>query len=538
MDKNFDELWCEQLIATFIENGVDHFFIAPGSRSTCLVLALAENKKAHLHLGIDERSVAFMALGYGKKHQKPGVVITTSGTAVANLYPAVVEAYMSKTPMILLTADRPADERGCGANQVIFQAGMFSNHINQSYDFLPPTHPTHVEYVHAIKKSAFGPIHINQQFHEPLVEQASSTKLSHKTKSLMNENLHEFLSKKRGILVVGELLSGLAQKQILRISHGFGWPIFADIGSNMRFLDDENIIHHYDLGLLNKNFLNDLGVEAVVKFGGRLVSKRFWQWVKDHCSLSFLSFSSWSDLDPSGLFEHIDDEVLAKLVIDETKPLNLSMLKERALMIKRVVVHFLQEKNHNEAFFANRLIENLKEKTNLFISSSMPIRDLDQCSMPTDTNIEVFTNRGASGIDGIISSALGVAIADQAPTVLLLGDVAFLHDTNGLMFLANKKNVLIVVINNQGGGIFHLLPISKSQALSPWFDTPHDIDLSYLCKAHKVAHERVYDDSGFDQSIFKFFATGESKVLEVMIEKSKNVALHQELYKKIRDMKF
>ena len=214
--------------------------------------------------------------------------------------------------------------------------------------------------------------------------------------------------------------------------------------------------------------------------------------------------------------------------------LKLCVLKERSLIISRVVAEFLEQKKDNEAYFANRLLESIKEKSNLFISSSMPIRDLNQCAGATDQKINVFANRGASGIDGIISSAFGVSL--QSPTILLIGDVAFLHDTNGLMFLSQAKHkMLIVVINNHGGGIFHMLPVAKKPEVSPWFDTPHDICLGSLCKAHGISHLKVNDENDFENALNLF---NQTLVIEVNIDKEKNVKFHKELYDKIFQLNF
>lgn len=540
-DKNYDELWCEQAIDELIKNGVDHFFISPGSRSTLLVLALAKNPQAKLFWGIDERSVAFMALGYSKCHKKPGVVICTSGTAVANLYPAVVEAFMSLVPLLLLTADRPSWQRDCGANQVIFQANIFSNHIVHSFDVSPPSPscPTIAVIDQAIKytTSLSGPVHINLQFEEPLrkVLETCPKNISPQKIEKFDEYFRDFLKSHQGVFVVGELLPQEEQEEILKLSQCFGWPIFADITSNMRFLSDENIIHHFDLGLINHQFTS--GIDAVVKFGGRLVSKRFWQWVKDVPHLLSLS-SSENALDPSGLFHHVVLDVksfLKEFLKDAKKTdLKLCMLKERSLIISRMVAEFLAQKKDNEAYFANHLLENVKEKSNLFISSSMPIRDLNQCAGVVDQKINVFANRGASGIDGIISSAFGVSL--QNPTILLIGDVAFLHDTNGLMLLSQAKHkMLIVVINNQGGGIFHMLPVAKKTEVSPWFDTPHDISLGSLCKAHGISHVKVKDEFDFANALNLFDQT---LVIEVMINKEKNVRFHKDFYAKISQLNF
>lgn len=566
--------WCSGVVKGLIDLGLDHFFIGPGSRSSPLVSAIVRNQHAEVFLGIDERSVGFMALGYSKKAQKAGVVVVTSGTAVANLYPAVVEAYMSHVPLLLLTADRPYELRDSGANQTIFQAGLFANHINKSYDLSPPVAEIPWQQSKAIIEHAVfhtscpqkGPVHVNLQFREPLTSLHNSNGERGQPAPIFNNNylsatevdispLLPFFSSKRGLIVVGELMPKTIQEDILKLASILNWPIFADITSNLRFTDHPNIIHHFDLCLLNDRLVKQLNLEAIVKLGGRVVSKRLWNLVENNSHIKLLSINeAGARLDPSGCFTNVyvaNIKSTLASVVNRIIHSPLSLTPKTAegdnffaslflatRQIAKPISEFLTKKADNEAYYAARLIELISEPANLFVSSGMPIRDLDQCSHKSTIPIHLFANRGASGIDGVISSSVGVACADKIPTILLIGDVAFLHDTNGLMLISQAKApILIVVINNNGGGIFHFLPIAKEQdVLTPFLDTPHDVVLASLCQAHKVQHHIINHPSSFDEAIMSFFRQQKSMVIEVIINKAENVHLHKEFYAHIADL--
>lgn len=557
---NFAHYWCAVMVEGVIRRGIDHFFIAPGSRSTPLVSALARNHKAKIFLGIDERSIGFMALGYSKAAKKPGVIIVTSGTAVANLYPAVTEAFLSHVPMLVLTADRPYELRDCGANQTMFQAGMFGNHVNKSFDMAPPSSvvslemswATFAQSIRASLRPKKGPVHINLQFREPVAN------LSHPGEPAWDvcecfeyrdldagiesgvhiEKLPDIFSAQKGLLAVGEMLPKNTLEQILALSEKLSWPIFADVTSNLRLSKHPNIMHHFDLALLNHAFVNDFKPEVVVKLGGRIVSKRFWSWIEKISACKLVSMSDSPErIDHVGRFAHwyVTDEqlvlqdIIQRINTHRPKPWLTSALYQS---LTRRIENFLETNRNNEAYYSARLVASISEPTNLFLSSSMPIRDIDQFAQPTHVPIDVYANRGASGIDGVTSSAIGVAAATNKPTILLIGDVAFVHDTNGLMLLKTiNVPILIVVFNNGGGGIFHFLPIAKEQdVITPYLDTPHQVSIKHVCQAHQIAHNVINDAVNFADAVKRFYQERTTVVLEVMIDRDENVRTHQMMY--------
>lgn len=561
--KNYAHYWCSRVVELLIELGVSHFFIAPGSRSTPIISAIVRNKKARVFSGIDERAVSFMALGYSKRSHKPSVVVVTSGTAVANIYPAVVEAHLSEIPLLVLTADRPFELRDCGANQTIVQTNMFANHINKSFDLAPPSSVVPLRVSTSIVERALlstmqphkGPVHVNVQLREPVSnlphnEQPWSPHEAPK-KSLLAwphtaverdmQDVVDVIAHKKGLIIVGELMPTAAQQKILSLAEKLSWPIFADVTSNMRFLRHPNLISHFDLALLNDAVVKKLDVDIVLKFGARMVSKRMWAWIEKNEHATCIAVSeSFQRIDHVARFSLVQvpnlEQALDGLLCKTSQRVCgfLSELSECSERVALCIQHLLEENVLNEAHLAARLIAQISEPTNLFVSSSMPIRDLDQFPTSSDTSINIFSSRGASGIDGVISSAVGVAIADVRPCILVIGDMAFIHDTNGLMLLNQASApMLIIVINNNGGGIFHFLPISSEpDVLTPFIDSPHNVDISALCAAHGISFYRT-NPMNFTQALHDFYRERTTRVVEVTIDKVENVRLHKMIYQHI-----
>ncbi|MCA9508589.1 MAG: 2-succinyl-5-enolpyruvyl-6-hydroxy-3-cyclohexene-1-carboxylic-acid synthase, partial [Myxococcales bacterium] len=295
------------MIERLIFNGVDHFFVAPGSRSSPLVSAIAHLDGAKIYSHIDERSLAFMALGYAQCTGMPGVMVVTSGTAVANLMPAVVEAKASLVPMIILSADRPYELRDTGANQTIDQAHLFSGHTIKSYDLAPPSTNVSIKKSQAIFDQALGyavgvnpgPVQINIQLREPL-HNISDAKTWYESSGLEHKfiqakfynptasSLNSLFGAKNILFVVGEMRQALVQEKIIKLAEQLACPIFADITSNLRLKSHPLIMHHFDLALLNPQFMEELRPDVVIHFGDRVVSKRYWNFVEKSHAVRFI----------------------------------------------------------------------------------------------------------------------------------------------------------------------------------------------------------------------------------------------------------
>lgn len=555
---NFAHFWCAKIVDQLISCGVDHFFIAPGSRSIPFLSAIVRHQKANIFSCLDERSLAFMALGYSKVSLNPALVLTTSGTAVANLLPAIVESYWSEIPLLILTADRPYEDRDTSANQTIDQVNIFANHIKKSFDLPPPSSSISLTSSWAVfdqallltkegKKSA---VHINLQFREPVSNLPHNNEnYSEYSPSLVSSQIHyaqeiytlpKIFHHKKGLLVIGELNCNFDINHIIKFSEYLGWPIFADVNSNLRFMNHKNILHHFDLALLNDKFIKELSLEAIVKLGGRLVSKRFLEFI-DKANYELLSIETSSQrLDPTKKFTKLQITNLSSFLSSIINQCSYNkknyIIPSSYNTINNYIDNYLDINKNTEGYFCARLIANIAKPSNLFLSNSMPIRYVNQLAKSTSVPIKVCSNRGASGIDGILSTAAGVAIATQKITTVLIGDLAFIHDSNGLMNITSIAiPMLIVIINNRCGGIFHLLPIAHEQdVLTPYIDNYHNTNLSMLCRAHNLDHVLVDNYKYFDECINMFYEQEKTMAIEVVVNLSQSTESYLKLLHKIK----
>lgn len=551
-NKEFVYEWCIYLIKYFLSIGIDHFFIASGGRSLFLLSALAHEKCAKIYWGIDERSLGFMGLGFAKKNKRPCIVITTSGTAVANLYPSIVEAYYSETPLILLTADVPSSLRNRGNNQTIDQNQIFSKHVKNSIDFPVPCENFSLkESLFLINKiinisltRPFGPIHINIQFPDPALFDFKKKDLIFNYQDIPDisvkkeeSDIDKDIFMGPGLLVVGEMAKNSCQEKIIDLAEKINWPIYADISSNMRFYKHHLIWHHFELSLKNFNFFPKK-IEKIVFLGQRIISKDLWQLIEKNNNLNCYRISESSNIiDPIYRVKHILVNNLAK-ALDKIPYLKngIGLDKEIHDKVSIISQEFLSHPKNNEAFYCN-FIFNMEEIFDVFISSSMPIRDINYFACKNNFKGEILVNRGASGIDGIISTACGAFLDNDRPGVLIIGDLAFLHDTNGLMLIKKlSKPMLIILINNNGGGIFQFMSVKNHKSIfDPYVLSPHSTSIEYLCMAHDIKHVKVLDHLEFDDTIKNFFAKKNHLVIEVIIDREENFRLHEQCFLAIKD---
>lgn len=544
--KNIQTQWCVTLIELLIERGWCHFFIAPGSRNTPLISAIVRHKKSVVQEGIDERSLGFFALGFAKKNRCPAIVVVTSGTAVANLMPAVVEAHLCEIPLVVISADRPFWLRDVGAAQTIDQVRIFGNYVHKCVDLPPPSrdfqsYPSFSLVLNAINDGMNnypGPVHINLQLNEPLhnalIEDypPKPAVLDNPPISICKEKLSE-----GGLIVVGEMAPDTLQPEILALAQKVQWPIYADVLSNLRLNGHPLILHHFEILLQNESFKERLNIKNILLFGQRLVSKRFWQWISALKDVQLLRLSDMArNTDQSGRFlslplAHLPTEFLPKKTV----------LEGDIFAINRAVGHLVQDyfssRKECEAYGVLRVLDAIKEDCQLFLGTSMPIRYVDFFAKSKNEKVAIFGNRGANGIDGIISSALGVFLQDKRPGILIVGDLTFIYDTNGLMLLKTFSTpVLIVVINNQSGGIFNFLPIALEKDVLPYITTPHGVTLKHLSLAHGLNHNVLDSPDDLDEVLRMFFLKRQSMVVEVAFDGEKSAAMHIELSRKIKSL--
>jgi len=478
-------------------HGIQDLCIAPGSRSAPLVLAAARYRRDHpglaLHTHFDERALAFYALGLAKSARKPVAIVTTSGTAVANLHPAMVEAFEDHLPLVAVSADRPAELHGCGANQTINQQGIFATHLRGELR-LPTPDPSWSagrlgreldDVLRRLHGMDAGPVHINAPFREPLYgapgQQDFSAWLAElEDRSHGNPELLEPESTPRLtgplLLVAGRLESEEADA-VLALGQRFGIPIVADIASQLRLLRDPAVLEGPDLLFASPRGRAALeGVEQVLQFGGRLTGKRLNQWLSAFAGPRWLVSRHSTHLDPEHRAVAIQADIPAfcrKLVVPRQLDLGLTPI---ARQLSARVDSFLAE-SFSELAAARIVSEEIPPSMALLPGNSLSIRLMDMFARSRFGNACV-TNRGASGIDGLLATACGFVRRYPTGMTLLLGDLSLLHDLNSLALAARSPGPLvIVVLNNDGGGIFNLLP-AKEQG--EWFKTlfqlPHGLN--------------------------------------------------------------
>lgn len=565
---NLNYAWAALLVEELIRNNVTDFFISPGSRSSALTMAVAENKKAVSHIHFDERANAFQALGCSSATGKPSVIITTSGTAAANLYPAVIEASKKKVPLIILTADRPPELRNTGAHQTIDQVKMFGDYVRWQTDMPTPTFDISPEFVlTTIDQAIFrakgelpGPVHINCMYREPLapVKQQKGLKTYLSTTAQWNRNETVFteyqkpksiISKsdlkntcdrlkkiKSGIIAVCKLKSTQEMNAVVLISKKLGWPIFPDLTSGLRFKHDANIVNYFDL-LLSAN----TKVDGVLHIGGRITSKRFYDVIKQSPIKEYIMLLNHPlKNDPLHcVTQRIQTKVgpflktLEKSLKKHPKTNLLKKLSNRnAFAQQHLKRHFSSTNTLSEAQCAHQ-ITNLIPKTHaLFVSNSMPIRLIDNFAEINNKSLIIGSNRGASGIDGIIASAIGFSKGLNKPVTLLIGDLAALYDLNSLSIIHELSyQMTIIILNNQGGGIFSFLPIEKNNSnFQKYFSTPHAFNFKNAANMFHLNYKNPLDSGTFISTYTEALKNKNSTIIEIKTKRESNV----KEYKKIR----
>lgn len=513
--------FCATLVDQWLRLGVRHAVIAPGSRSTPMALAIAAREEFRLHVVHDERVAAFVALGIGvagveRGEALPALLLCTSGTAAANFLPAVVEAGLSEIPMLVLTADRPEELRGVGAPQTIDQIELFGSHVRWFHDPDVPEAATAGEWrglaEQSCRRAATGPVHLNLPFREPLVgtpfalpnltrpnSVGSSTMLPdevHAAETPDSGRSNRFATDKigveRGVILVGGR-SGVEADRILELAALTSWPIIADAQSGMRHVSDVPAI---DALLRVPGLADDLLPDVIVRIGRPSTSKVLGQWTARSEPVLF-QVGGPGTIDPAHNVTAVCEiERLIEAAATNERSTGSTWLTEwkRLDAIATAAIDasipIASTDELTEPAVARVLAAHAAPGAQLTVSSSMPVRDMEWFGGRTPL---VHANRGANGIDGVTSTALGRALAqsgDSAPAYVLIGDLAFVHDSNALLSLLEREvDVRIVVVDNDGGAIFSFLPqrtLLDAERFEQLFGTPLGTDVLTLAAAHGV----------------------------------------------------
>ncbi|WP_447772847.1 2-succinyl-5-enolpyruvyl-6-hydroxy-3-cyclohexene-1-carboxylic-acid synthase [Aeromonas veronii] len=527
----FNHVWSSLLLEELFRLGVRDIALAPGSRSAPLTMAAAAHQGFRRHLHFDERGLGFMALGLAKGSNRPVAVIMTSGTAVANLWPAVAEAQLTGVPLIILSADRPHELIDNGANQAIDQQGIFGRYPVYQQNLPSPTPTIPAAFVlssvdQALAKQALTPgvVHFNCMYPEPLYpgehyqdfsdylaplgdwlgSQKPWSPWQRSEPSSPPQAEWETFRQKRGIVVAGRITDPKQAQAAAALAEQLGWPLLADIQSQIRF-DSRNLIH-MDMALNDPEFVAELGrAEVLLQFGARLVSKRLGQFIKQH---------SWQDywlVDPQPARLDPDYRLRNRLLCSAS-----AFAAAHPVTTAQAPWHRLAELRHNAsqqiAAACNRFSElgvchrlNRLIEGQLFVGNSMPARLMDMLGETGKGPSRVMTNRGASGIDGLIATAYGFAQSvepgSDEPTTLLLGDLSALHDLNSLALLSKASRPLVVILlNNDGGSIFRMLPVpTEGELLESYYRLPHGLSFEHAAAMFGLAYRAPTTLAGFEQ---------------------------------------
>ncbi|USE01362.1 2-succinyl-5-enolpyruvyl-6-hydroxy-3-cyclohexene-1-carboxylic-acid synthase [Vibrio sp. SCSIO 43133] len=500
-----NRVWTEILIEELYRQGVRHVCIAPGSRSTPLTLEAVAHPELTVHTHFDERGLGFLALGLAKSSQSPVAVIVTSGTAVANLLPAVAESKLTKEKLVLLTSDRPIELVECGANQAIVQPGIFSQHVTETVNLPSPTtqiSPTWilstVDHALSVQKVNGGSIHFNCPFPEPLYGGDDKRSFSaylqpiakwRNSKACFVDyhavNVTDYtaehsalrLSDRKGVIVVGSVTLAIAQQAKL-LAQKLGWPILLDPQSGLG-----GDWQRYDIWLQNPQAADMLSsADTVLQVGARLVSKRLNAWLKQQSLHSdYLVLSEFGErLNPDHVaLKHCQVSIplwLESALETVEHSTNIGWgdeLKSYA----QLVTTLMPTRSHLTEFDVARSIERLPLDISVFMGNSLIVRLADMLTNPL--GIETYSNRGASGIDGLVASANGVHRDKGKSMVLYLGDTSLLYDLNSLsLFSRTQAPCVIVVTNNDGGAIFDMLPVPQEKKVS-CYQMPHGLNFEH-----------------------------------------------------------
>lgn len=530
--------------------GVKEVVISPGSRSTPLAIALEAHPNIKTWIHPDERSAAFFALGLIKGSQRPVAILCTSGTAAANYTPAIAESQISRIPLIVLTSDRPHELRSVGAPQAINQVNMFSNYVNFQFDMPIADGTTNMldtihyqmqiasQYLYGPHK---GPIHFNMPFREPLTPDLDRTELlksetktlPHYQKMIHVDPIKDKIEKSKGLIIVGDMQHQEVD-QILTYSTIFDIPVLADPLSQLRRHNHPNVITTYDL-LYRAGM--DWDVDFVIRVGKPIISKKLNQWLKSTSAFQILVQNNDKidvfPVPPDVSYEISANDFFRSLMEERTVDRKAWLQQWQSLEKQaRIEINDYLQHATDEAAYVGTLISKLTNEDALFVSNSMPIRDID--NLLFDNEAEIYANRGANGIDGVVSTALGMAVHKKV--TLLIGDLAFYHDMNGLlMSKINDIHLNIVLLNNDGGGIFSYLPqkASAEAYFERLFGTPTGLDFEHAALLYDFNFKRFEHLNDF-----KYESLSElgSNVYEIITDREDNLQQHQILYKKLSEM--
>ncbi|MGH9119436.1 MAG: 2-succinyl-5-enolpyruvyl-6-hydroxy-3-cyclohexene-1-carboxylic-acid synthase [Acidimicrobiales bacterium] len=558
--------FCATLVDEWARAGITDAVVAPGSRSTPMAVALASDGRLRVHVHHDERAAGFVAVGIGAVTGRPAVVLTTSGTAAAEVHPAVVEASQAGVPVIVCTADRPPELQHVGAPQTTDQTRLYGPAVRWFCAPGVPDDATRSGWrslaarawaeAQGVGGAGPGPVHLNLAFRDPLVGEPDelppgrpggapwhrSAVGSEPAEQLVAE-LGELLTGRRGAIVAG---GGAGDPtDVHALADGLGWPVLADPRSGAR-LPLGTTVAHADLLLRAGSWAAAAAPEVVLRLGAPHASKVLSQWLSDGPaagapSVAVVPAGRWFDperaaarlvaadpaavvarllaLEPGALAPAPDDWLTSWVVADQAAD-------------DAIAAVLSAHREPTEPGVARTVAATAPDGATLVVASSMPVRDVEWYGAPRE-GLTVVANRGANGIDGVVSTAVGVAIGSHRPTIALVGDIAFLHDANALVGAGGRGvDLVVVVVDNDGGGIFSFLPQAEllpGERFELLFGTPHRLDLHRFASGLDLPVATVAAAAELGPALDAAAADGGVSVIHVRTDRTANVAVHDEL---------
>ena len=579
MTRDVNTAFARTLVDEWARAGVTEAAVAPGSRSTPLALALVADPRVRVQVFLDERSAAFFALGAAKASGRPAVVLCTSGTAAAHLHGAVLEAHHARVPLLVCTADRPPELRATGAPQTTDQVKLYGDAVGFFADLAPEDHPAAIAAWRPLAARSFseaagppaGPVHLNLAFRDPLVPDGAEvpdvpgrpegrpwTAGIPGRRRPGAEDLDRLAvavrDAARGVVVAG-WGPGCDFRPLERFAAATGWPVLADPISGLR-QPDPHTVSAYEALLRVPGFAAAHRPDLVLRLGAALTSKAAGAWL-DASVPQILVDPDGAWLDPGrsatwrlaaepallldGLVERLDVSGHPSSGSPENpSTVWLSAWRRAEAAARSALDSFLDAAGEPfEGRVARDVHDRLPDGATLVVASSMPVRDLEAFARPR-SGLGVLANRGVNGIDGFTSTVLGVAAAGRGPTAGLLGDLAFLHDAAGLTFAARSGlDAVLVVVDNDGGGIFSFLPQAEATAVDPGefealFGTPHGLDLVAVARSYGLSAERVDRAGDVGPALEKALAAGGVHVMVVATgDRAGNVERHRRAWEAV-----
>lgn len=572
LTENINRVWSSLIIDEFIKNKITHFYLSPGMRNAPVIAALSHFEKFHpelrLYLCMDERAAAYRALGYSKSTGKPSVLVCTSGTAMANYMPAVVEAKKSNLPLIVLSADRPPELTFCDDNQTMDQTKFYGSYVQGEMGLGAPSveiSPLALtsSLSNLIHKSLYpqkGPVHFNCAFREPLEKTAQAlpsayvklaedqinrsgpcTRYMSSSTTPSPEDLDEIASllknSRSGLLVIGSLNPYDETEEVKTFIKKLNWPVYFDVSSSLKYSFNltDNALPTFDHPEVQEALVKN-PPETVFHIGGRLTSKHYYSFLKQVPSINLVTLSrNIEKEDPS---HHTKMRINADI---NSSIRALNGLLPGSMPAKKLEIDFnaftrqkiqlIDEGPLAYPSISKTIIDKIKNDSVLYIGNSTVVRSFDAYfSHDNRKNLTIATNRGVSGIEGFLASSIGFIDGKQKEVYLIIGDVAFIHDLNSLYFLKDLKIPLkIILINNDGGGIFTLLPIHKEEDVLKYITSPHGQSFEKAAGLAGISYLPVRNREELNTKLQVLQESSSHALMEIFIDHQTNKDVYDQL---------